>query len=81
VSADSPAAAERLFDEFFNAFEHLQKWPRSGHSRTDLTSKPVLFWPVGSYLVIYRLRTADSLLQIVVVLVAARDIPAILSRR
>jgi plasmid stabilization system protein ParE len=81
VSADNPPAAERLTDKFFQAFEHLQKWPRSGHSRTDLTSKPVLFWPVGSYLVVYRLREADSKLQIVAVLVGARDVPAVLKRR
>ena len=81
IEADNSAAAERLIDEFFRAFEHLQKWPRSGHSRVDLTSKPVLFWPVGSYVVVYRLREADSVLQIVAVLVGARDVPAILERR
>ena len=25
-----------------------------GHRREDLTSFPVLFWPVGAYLIIYR---------------------------
>jgi hypothetical protein len=25
-----------------------------GHRREDLTSHPVLFWPVGAYLAIYR---------------------------
>jgi hypothetical protein len=25
-----------------------------GYRREDLTSRPVLFWPVGGYLVIYR---------------------------
>jgi plasmid stabilization system protein ParE len=43
VSADSPAAANRVVEEFFSAFEHLVAWPRSGHSRSDLTDKPVLF--------------------------------------
>ncbi|HEY1424582.1 MAG TPA: type II toxin-antitoxin system RelE/ParE family toxin [Candidatus Acidoferrum sp.] len=81
VSSDSPAAAERLIDEFFAAFEHLASWPRSGHSRADLTEKPVLFWPVGSYLIVYRIRSADSLLQVVAVLLGARDVPAILINR
>jgi plasmid stabilization system protein ParE len=61
VSGDSPAAAERLVDEFFSAFEHLAAWPRSGHSRGDLTERPVLFWPVGSYLIVDGIREEDKL--------------------
>lgn len=81
VSADSPAAADRLINEFFSAFEHLAAWPRSGHTRRDLTDKPVLFWPVGSYLVVYHIREEDKFLQIVAVLLAARDVPAVLENR
>lgn len=81
VSADSAAAADRLVDEFFSAFEHLAAWPRSGHARKDLTEKLVWFWPVGAYLIVYRLREQDKLLQIVAVLLAARDVPAILEHR
>jgi len=81
VSADSALAAERLIEEFFSAFEHLAAWPRSGHTRRDLTSKAVLFWPVGSYPVVYHLRNSDKRAQIVAVLVAARDVPAILEER
>ena len=81
VAADNPAAADRLIEEFFSAFEHLAAWPRSGHSRNDLTERPVLFWPVGSYLIVYHVRDEDKLLQIVAVLLAARDVPAILEER
>ena len=47
--------------------------------REDLTSYPVLFWPVGAYLIIYR---ADRRpIEIVAVTQGSRDIPAFLSRR
>ncbi len=78
---DSPVAAEQLIEQFFSAFEHLAKWPRSGHSRRDLTSKPVLFWPLSSYLIVYRQHEVASMIQIVAVLHAARDVPTILEDR
>lgn len=71
ISPDSPAAADRMVEEFFSAFEHLVAWPRSGHSRGDLTERAVLFWPVGSYLIVYHVRDEDKLVQIVAVLLAA----------
>ncbi len=81
ISSDNPPAAERLIDEFFTAFEHLAEWPRSGHVRPELTSKDVLFWPIHAYLIVYRIREAEVLIQIVAVLHAARDVPAILEER
>src|SRR5579859_2107069 len=81
ISLDSPAAAERLIDQFFLAFENLAKWPGSGHSRADLTSKRVLFWPLDSYLIVYHAREADSMVQIVAVLHSARDLQAVLESR
>jgi len=81
IASDSPRAAEKVIEELFSSFEHLAKWPRSGHLRNDLTGKDVLFWPVGSYLVVYRLRGAESLVQIVAVLLAARDVPGVLEDR
>ena len=50
-----------------------------GHRREDLTSFPVLFWPVGAYLVIYRAERQP--IEIVVVTQGSRDIPAFLRRR
>jgi len=41
-------------EKLFNAFEALGRTPGVGHRREDLTSYPVLFWPVGAYLIIYR---------------------------
>jgi plasmid stabilization system protein ParE len=50
-----------------------------GHKREDLTRYPVLFSPVGSYLVIYRPERRP--IEIVAVTQGSRDIPAFLHRR
>jgi plasmid stabilization system protein ParE len=79
IAADSIAAADRWVGKLFDAFESLAQYPNLGHKREDLTTYPVLFWPVGSYLVIYRI--APSSLQIVAVTQGSRDIPAFLNQR
>ncbi|MBI1748704.1 MAG: hypothetical protein HYR55_19280 [Acidobacteria bacterium] len=54
------------------ACESLVKTPSKEHMRKDLTDKPVLFWPVRSYLIVNRPKTKP--LQIVGVLYGSRDI-------
>ncbi len=54
IAADNTDAADRWIAKLFNAFEALGHAPGLGHRREDLTAYPVLFWPVGAYLVIYR---------------------------
>ena len=75
IAADNQTAADRIVDELFEAFEHLAEWPGSGHTRRDLTQRDVRFWPVRSYLVVYREKAP---LQIVAILHGARDIPSII---
>ena len=79
IAVDSAEAAERVIDQFFEAFEQLAAWPKTGHVRTDLTSKSVRFWPLGSYLVVYRDHSAS--IQIVAVLHGSRDVPSVLDTR
>jgi plasmid stabilization system protein ParE len=79
IAVDNAEAAERLIDQFFEAFEQLAAWPKTGHARADLTSKSVRFWPVGAYLVVYR--EYSNSIQIVAVLHGARDVPSILDAR
>jgi plasmid stabilization system protein ParE len=81
IARDNPNAAEQTIAQFFSAFEHLAHWPRSGHNRTDLTPRNVLFWPIGSYLIVYRPNEKSREVQIVAVLHAARDLSAILKER
>lgn len=63
--------AERVLDDLESAMEKIAIEPLIGHKRDDLTNRPVRFWRVHSYLVIY---TPDvSPLAIVRVLHASRD--------
>jgi plasmid stabilization system protein ParE len=79
IAADNVDAADRWTGKLFDAFEVLGRTPGMGHKREDLTAYPVLFWPVGAYLVIYR---ADRLpVEIVSVTRGSRDIPVFLRQR
>ncbi len=79
IAADTVIAADKLLDELFDVFEKLAERPRQGHSRRDLTARDVLFWPVGSYLVVYS--AAPTSLQIVAILHGARDISVVMRER
>ncbi len=79
IAQDNIDAADRWIDKLFEAFHSLAKTPRMGHKREDLTAFPVLFWPVGAYLILYRIQ--EDLIEIVAVTQGARDIPTFLSQR
>jgi plasmid stabilization system protein ParE len=72
IADDSIGAADRWIEKLFDAFEGLAQTPQIGHTREDLTDLSVLFWPVGAYLVIYRI--AEQI-EIVAVTQGARDVP------
>ena len=57
----------------------LARNPRIGHTRKDLTERPLLFWSIGEYLILYRI--VDEDIEIVAVTQGARDIPSYLRRR
>ena len=50
--------------------------PQIGHTRPDLTTKPVRFWPIYSYLIVYDPQSRP--LEIVRILSGYRDIAALL---
>jgi antitoxin ParD1/3/4/toxin ParE1/3/4 len=60
------------------ACRRLAEHPGIGHRREDLTDKPVRFFPIYSFLIIYD--PASTPLDIVRVLRVAQDITAILER-
>lgn len=78
IAHDNVDAADRWIAKLFDAFESLSKNPGMGHTREDLTSLPVLFWPVAAYLIVYRVQ--DGWIEIVAVTQGARDIPVFLDR-
>jgi plasmid stabilization system protein ParE len=79
IASDSLDAADRLTEKLFDAFEALGRTPTMGHRREDLTPYPVLFWPVGAYLIIYRGDRRP--VEIVAVTQGSRDIPSFLRLR
>ena len=79
IAADSVDAADRWIGRLFDAFDALGHAPGMGHRREDLTSYPILFWPVGAYHIIHRAERRP--IEIVAVSQGSRDIPAFLGRR
>jgi plasmid stabilization system protein ParE len=79
IATDNIDAADRWIGTLFDAFEALARAPLTGHKREDLPAYPLLFWPVGSYLIIYRAEHRP--IEIVAVTQGSRDIPAFLCRR
>jgi plasmid stabilization system protein ParE len=77
IARDDIGAADRLTERMDKAFRLLAKFPRKGHRRADVhTSEPVLFWPVGAYVVVYRPEPRPII--IVRVVHGARDLDALL---
>lgn len=79
IAEDNIDAADEWIARLFAAFETLAQRPGLGHSREDLTDLPALFWPMGSYLILYR-RRRDRI-EIIGITQGAHDIPAFLHQR
>jgi plasmid stabilization system protein ParE len=79
IAADNVTVADKLENELFEVFGRLAQRPRMGHTRSDLTERDVRFWPVGSYLIVYRV--IPTALQIVGVLHGARDVTEVIRKR
>ena len=54
IERENPPAAVRIREAILDAMRHLAERPGIGHTRVDLADEIVRFWPVFSYLVIYR---------------------------
>ena len=79
IAQDNLDAADRWVGKLFDSFQTIANTPGKGHSRKDLTTLPVLFWPIESYLILYRVQNEQ--VEIIAVTHGARDIPAFLGRR
>jgi plasmid stabilization system protein ParE len=49
----NPGLADRILDEFLDAFNLLSQFPNLGHRRIDLTSRVMRFKVVRGYLIAY----------------------------
>jgi toxin ParE1/3/4 len=79
IALDDPGAASRWIAKLTDALERLARTPGIGHKREDWTSLPLLFWPVGEYLIADRPHIDQ--IEVIAVTQGARHIPALLSAR
>ena len=70
--------ASQVLKQLKAAMEFLSNTPGAGHSREDLTEAPLKFWPVFSYLIVYR--PAPRPIGIVRVVHGSREISKLLSQ-
>ena len=82
IAADNLDAAARVLDEIYQAVTSLARFPHQGHSRPDLTSRPLRFHVVRDYVIAY---AADERPLAVIAILHGRRNPrvlaAILNRR
>lgn len=78
IARHSAQAARRVRQALLAACRRLAEHPGMGHRREDLTDKPVRFFPVYAFLIIYD--PATTPLEIVRVQGGAQDIAALLAR-
>jgi plasmid stabilization system protein ParE len=72
--------ARQMLVEFVEAFRFLARNPGAGHKREDLAEgRPVLFWPMRDYLILYR--PATKPLQILTIVRGSRDVPKTVGSR
>lgn len=53
IAEDSPLAATRFREDILETIRKLVKFPRQGHKRSDLTSRPLRFQTLRDYLIAY----------------------------
>lgn len=79
ISLDSVDLANRIEAEFQSLFESHGKMPGQGHRRTDLTNRPVLFFPLYSFIVVYQPEPPP--IRIMAVLRGRRNVKHVLKQR
>ena len=82
IAESSETAADRVEQAIYSACASLAEGPLRGHTRPDLTPRPLRFWTLSrypNYTVVYRPDTAP--LQIVAVLHGKRNIRRVIKHR
>ena len=79
IAKDSEEAADRVQSEFYEVFGALARMPGQGHRRADLSRRPVLFFPLYAYLIVYQ-PDVDPV-RIVAVVHGRRNVRRILKQR
>ena len=79
IAKDSVKLADRIDGEAHDLFASLGRMPGQGHTRKDLTKRPVLFFPFYSFLVVYQPDVKP--IRIMAVLRGRRNVKRILKER
>jgi antitoxin ParD1/3/4/toxin ParE1/3/4 len=74
IAQDNVDLANRIEGEFYSLFESSARMPGQGHFRKDLTKRPVLFFSLYSFPVIYEPESKP--LRIMAVLRGKRNVKA-----
>jgi plasmid stabilization system protein ParE len=53
IAEDNLDAADQVITDIHDAILTLVPFPHQGHRRPDLTSRPLRFWRVRDYLIVY----------------------------
>jgi plasmid stabilization system protein ParE len=75
IASDNIDAANRVEDKILECFANLANNPLIGNLREDITTKPVRFWPIFTYHIIYK---PTHPIQIIRILSGYRDISKLL---
>ncbi len=76
LAEDSIEAADRALEDIEKVLQQLVEHPGIGHLREDLADKRHRFFPVHSYLVVYR--DERAVIQVIRILHASRDVQSLL---
>lgn len=79
IARDSAAQANRVIDKIERALQTLASHPEIGHIREEWADRRHRFWPVYSYIVMYRSETRP--LQVLRIISGYRDLVELLSER
>lgn len=82
IAEDSEEAADRVERAIYDACAFIAETPMGGHSRPDLTTRPLRFWTLSrypNYAIVYRPETIP--VQVVAVLHGKRNIRRVLRQR
>lgn len=79
IAEENPAATVHVRNALYEACKQLATMPGMGHTREDLTARPVKFWSVFSYLVVYD--PASVPLEVVAIIHGARDVETLLKNQ
>jgi plasmid stabilization system protein ParE len=79
LAEDSPDAADRLRERFYEGFLTLGRAPGIGHYHDELLSRKYRFWNLDPYVVVYVWEAKP--LQVVSIVHGVRDLAAFFARR